>query len=536
MRKILVFATLLGAVVLAREPRTQAQGIERRLLDATTVASLRQSDGLVTALSRAGQLREVQRVADTLVSGREHERYQQVVNGVPVWASTITRQQAAGVPISIFGELYDGLDAVATQPTLTGADARAIAAADAGVELGPVDTPLYVLVTAAGPRLVYAPRVASPRIGIQRYFVDAVTGDIVERRNELKRDVGTGRGVFGSDKKISTTPGLFGLFVALDSLRPPLLATYDLRGNAQAVFDFLDGRRRLSTIDLASDADNRWTDGPAVDAHVYSGWTYDYYFKRFGRMGLDDRNLPIINIVHPVNRTDTQLLSMFPDLFVNAFYAGDGVMVYGEGLPPALSPGGPTIDYFAAALDIVAHELTHGVTDYTSALEYHGESGALNESFSDIMGTSVEFMFQPLGTGRGQADWLVGEDVFLPAGIRSLSNPATYGDPDHYSQRYTGTEDDGGVHINSAIPNQAFYLAVAGGTNRTSGRTVTGVGFANREQVEQVFYRAFTAMLPATARFATARAATIQAARDLYGAGSAVERAVTDAWTAVGVL
>jgi thermolysin len=115
-----------------------------------------------------------------------------------------------------------------------------------------------------------------------------------------------------------------------------------------------------------------------------------------------------------------------------------------------------------------------------------------------------------------------------------MSNPAAFGDPDHYSLRYTGPEDDGGVHSNSGIPNHAFYLAIEGGTNRTSGLSVTGVGSANREQIEKVFYRAFVYLLPSTANFSTARAATLQAARDLYG-GGAVERAITEAWTAVGV-
>ena len=116
-----------------------------------------------------------------------------------------------------------------------------------------------------------------------------------------------------------------------------------------------------------------------------------------------------------------------------------------------------------------------------------------------------------------------------------MSNPGLFGDPDHYSRRFTGDDDNGGVHSNSGIVNHAFYLAIEGGTNRTSGLGVQGVGAANREQIERVFYRAFTEMLNASATFATARAATIQTARDLYGAGSPAERAVTQAWTAVGV-
>jgi thermolysin len=116
-----------------------------------------------------------------------------------------------------------------------------------------------------------------------------------------------------------------------------------------------------------------------------------------------------------------------------------------------------------------------------------------------------------------------------------MADPRLFGDPDHYSRRYLGAEDGGGVHTNSAIANHAFYLAIEGGTNRTSGRSVQGVGAANREQIEKVFFRAFVQLLPSNATFRTARAATIQAARDLYGAGSPAEQAVTQAWTAVGV-
>jgi thermolysin len=168
-------------------------------------------------------------------------------------------------------------------------------------------------------------------------------------------------------------------------------------------------------------------------------------------------------------------------------------------------------------------------------LIYANESGALNEAFSDMMATSVEFFFQRPGNGTLQADYLIGEDVIRPGGFRSLANPGLFGDPDHYSRRFTGTDDNGGVHINSGIPNHAFYLAIEGGTNRTSGQPAQGVGAANREQIEKVFYRAFTELLPANATFSVARAATIQSARDLYGAGSAAERAVAQAWSAVGV-
>jgi thermolysin len=116
-----------------------------------------------------------------------------------------------------------------------------------------------------------------------------------------------------------------------------------------------------------------------------------------------------------------------------------------------------------------------------------------------------------------------------------MDNPQSLGQPDHYSRRVITSDDNGGIHVNCGIGNQAYYLAIEGGTNRTSGLAVQGVGAANRDQIEKVMYRAFTQLLPSNATYSVARRATIQAARDLYGAGSAPERAITQAWTAVGV-
>jgi bacillolysin len=274
-----------------------------------------------------------------------------------------------------------------------------------------------------------------------------------------------------------------------------------------------------------------------VDAHAYAGYTYDFYYRRFGRRGLDGNDLPLRSIVHPVRLSDFSLYSsgVINVYFANAFYAGNGAMLYGEGLPPGETLGGQHFEPFAGALDVVAHELTHGVTQYTSRLTYQGESGALNESFSDMMGTSAEFFFHPPGSGPLKADYLLAEDITSPGAVRSMDDPRLFGQPDHYSTRYQGPLDNGGVHVNCSIPNQVYYLAIEGGRNRTSGLGVPGVGGANREQIEKVMYRAFTLMMPASANFAVARLVTLQSARDLYGADSPAERALSAAWTAVGV-
>ncbi|HSB61029.1 MAG TPA: M4 family metallopeptidase, partial [Vicinamibacteria bacterium] len=379
-------------------------------------------------------------------------------------------------------------------------------------------------------------------LDLRLLFVDAHTGRTLLELSDLKRQaVGNATGVLNDRKKISTRQSGGG-YVADDALRPPVISTYDFRGSLFRLIEFLNSPRPASNLrpsDLAADGDNDWTDGANVDAHVYAGYVYDYYFKRHGRRGLDNANIPIRSVTHPLRREDWVLYDreVVGSFFINAAYLGEGIMFYGDGLPPGVPDpfNGQTWNYVAGSLDVVAHELTHGVTDYSSRLVYRDEPGALNEAFSDIMGTSVEFFYQSPGSGSRLADYTLGEDVATPGGIRSMQNPVAYGDPDHFSLRFLGPQDNGGVHINSGIANHAFYLAIEGGTHRLSGVSVQGVGAANREQMERVFYRAFTSFLTPVAGFAQARAATIQAARELYGVGSPAERAVTQAWTAVGV-
>jgi bacillolysin len=194
-------------------------------------------------------------------------------------------------------------------------------------------------------------------------------------------------------------------------------------------------------------------------------------------------------------------------------------------------------------LDVVTHEFTHGVTEFTSDLIYQNESGALNEAFSDMLGNSSEFYAQTNGLDpAARPDWQIGEDVYLPQdvapGFRNMADPAEDGDPDHYSELFTGKADNGGVHINSGIPNHAYYLLVNGGSNagEARGHTHTGprvrsIGLA---KAEQIFYTGFTS-LPANATMSQARQATEAAASARYGEGSRQETSTSNAWEAVGV-
>ena len=529
--------TLLAVASVATPAFAQPR---RSAVLAAEPASIRTWDATVDAMLRSGDLQVRHAEADTLLSGRTHVRLQQFHRGVPVYGAVLTRQtDDIGATLSIFGTTYSGID-VDVRPVLTVTDAAAVVAARTGVELGPERPPtLLVLPVEGGSRLVYRASAFTAEGGTE-LFIDARDGAVLEELDAAQRQsaVGTGTGVLGDRKKMSVSSAT-GTFTTSDLLRPPSLVTYDMRENLTRTLDFLNGRITLGSADRAADSDNTWTDGAAVDAHAYAGYFYDYYFTRFGRRGIDDNNFRMLSLVHPVPRASvrSQSNAVIGTFYLNAFYAGGGVMVYGEGLPFTITAGGQRWNFLSGAVDVVAHELSHGVTDFTSGLLYRNESGALNESFSDMMGTAVEFYYQPPGSGSMQADYLIGEDVVTPGGIRSMENPAAYGQPDHYARRVILplSSDNGGVHTNSGIPNQVYYLAIEGGTNRTSGLSVQGVGVSNREQIERTVYRAFTQLMPADATFAVARAVTIQAATDLYGASSAATRAITQAWTAVGV-
>ena len=536
----LACVTAALGLLFSRAPTAQSRGTLATIVPGSAQA-LRDWDTRTQAMLRTGELRMRQVRDDTLIPGHTVERADQYYRGVRVFGADISRQMDEhGVVLSVFGNLYDGID-IAADPKLAPDEVRTRVAGLAGVAQADSSEPELVVLPRdeGGFRLAWRMRAITPQVDIVQYFLDAASGDMLLQYSDRQTQSAVGRavGVLGDSKKISVT-GSGGSFTARDLLRPPVVETEDMKGDPGRTMGYLLGLVTLGPTDLASSTDNKWTDGAVDDAHIYAGYTYDYYFKRFGRRGLDDSNIRIRSLANPVRRTQEDLsryFVSFSDFFVNAFYAGGGVMVYGVGLPPGFTLGGQSWNYTSGAIDIVGHELSHGVTAFTSNLIYRSESGALNEAFSDIMGTSIEFFYQAPGNGDQKADYLIGEDVIKPGGLRSMENPGAFGDPDHYSRRFLGTSDNGGVHTNSGIANQAFYLAIEGGTNRTSGLGVQGVGSANREQIEKAFYRGFTQLMPSNATFSVARAATIQAARDLYGANSAAERAVTQAWTAVGV-
>lgn len=255
-------------------------------------------------------------------------------------------------------------------------------------------------------------------------------------------------------------------------------------------------------------------DGHIDDNYDHVGTTYRCFSTVFGRDSFDDAGATITSTVHYGNR------------YVNAFWDGRQI-VFGDG------------DNFNSGelgrdLDVVSHEFTHAVTQYDSGLVYRNESGALNESLSDIAAAICE------SWARGTVDadvWKIGEDIWTPGtsgdALRYMDNPTRDGSSrDFYPERYVGTADNGGVHWNSGIPNLAFKMLVTGGThprNKTS-INVSGVGM---NRAAQTFYYANQFYFTANTTMAQARALTIQAAADRYPTDTV--NAVRDAWSAVGV-
>ncbi len=252
------------------------------------------------------------------------------------------------------------------------------------------------------------------------------------------------------------------------------------------------------------------SDGPSGDAtldaaHDNAGTVYNFYFNQYGRDSYDDGGATIVSTVH------------YDQNYNNAFWSPmRQQMVYGDG-------DGTTFGPFSEALDIVAHELTHAVTEKESDLVYQYQSGALNESLSDIFAALVD-----------ADDWMIGEDSYTPGtagdALRYMDDPPLGNQPDHMDDYLVTTSDNGGVHTNSGIPNKAAYLMADGGTHH--GITVTGMGRAN---MGRIFYAANLYYLQSKDDFIQARQATIDAVQSEFPGDTQKENTVKSAWDAVGV-
>jgi Zn-dependent metalloprotease len=269
----------------------------------------------------------------------------------------------------------------------------------------------------------------------------------------------------------------------------------------------------LPGVLVRAEGDSPVGDIAVNEAYDGAGWTYDLYKDVYGRNSVDDKGMKLDSTVH------------YSEKYDNAFWNG-AQMVYGDG-------DGKIFNRFTKAIDVIGHELTHGVTQYTAKLEYQDQSGALNEHISDVFGSIVKQY--SLKQNAQQADWLIGQGLFTPkihgVALRSMKAPGTaYDDPligkdpqPATMQDYNDTtEDNGGVHINSGIPNHAFYLVA------------TDIGGYSWEKVGKIWYATLDLLNPHS-NFEDMAACTFEAAGTIFGNSSPEQESVRKAWDGVGV-
>lgn len=466
--------------------------------------------------------------------GTTHTRFRQTENGVRIYGAEVITHERAGERFADEDDrLFRGA-LPATTPVLSEEGALLLArnlmpsATDASAELI-----LYPMRN----RAVLAYRVdvrntdnETNEPQREQLIINANNGLLLDRWNNLQTAAaaGTGFGYFAgtvANLPIDLTANVYSLF--------------DVTGNSKT-FDYNNrtcGNTCRSTGTIFTSAQNVFgTDGSlsnrvsiGVDAHFFAQKTLEYFLTSFGRNGIDGSGNHNLRFGYMVSRTH------YGNNYNNAYWDGAS-MTYGDG-------NGTTYRPFDA-VDVVGHEMTHGITERTSNLEYRNEAGAANESFSDIFGTIIEF-FVGQRTGAGgvtyPTDYWIGEDLYLsnnPAsptrGIRNMQDPHREGDPDHYSEKLVTTSDNGGVHTNSGIMNKMFYLLVNGGTNHadTTSTQVQGIGMS---AAAKVAYYADTVYCTATDNYAKVANAWVNAAKNQFGGGSVQAQQAFNAWKACGV-
>ena len=282
----------------------------------------------------------------------------------------------------------------------------------------------------------------------------------------------------------------------------------------RTIYDLKHATQLPGTL-VRGEGDSKSKDVQVNEAYNYSGATYDFYSKVFGRNSVDGKGMRLDSSVH------------YDADYDNAFWNG-AQMVYGDG-------DGTIFQRFTKCLDVIGHELTHGVTQYEAGLAYQDQSGALNESISDVFGSMVKQWKKKQTADK--ADWLIGEGLLAKGingvALRSMKEPGTaYDDPHigtdpqpaHMKDYVKGSADNGGVHTNSGIPNHVFYLVA------------TALGGRSWEKAGKIWYDTLCNILQANASFADFANGTIRSAGILFGVGSKEQAAVKTAWQQVGVI
>lgn len=482
------------ASVEARTPRT-GRTIPGISPFATALAFVRGNRDLFRIENPERELR----VADDVSApdGRRHLRFEQRFGDLPVRGSCLAFHfDADGVLYAVNGRYAPGLSVPADRVlTLTEREAVALACETLSkrtsfIDIGAVAAldPSYT-----GPSaelMILADRGGAPvawRVDIRpnlrerwHVFIDACDGSIIEAYNTLPSQnpvTATARDALGNTRTIRVTFNA-GKYYLEDS--EANISTYDAHGKVI---------RTNSDVTVVTSPNNTWKDSIAVSAHANARDVYDYYLARYNRDGVDGKRMLTPLIVHYTEDGTP---------YDNAFWAG-GYMAFGDARP------------FARALDVVAHELTHGVIQFTAGLDYKFQPGAINEGLADVMACMVD------------PDWLLGEDI--PGGpFRDLEHPENYGIPGNMSGYKTMplSQDNGGVHENMGIPSRAFQLLAS------------AIG---RDGAARIVYLLLDALyLTPEAQFVDLRLAAVQASTDLFGASSQETAAVKSSFDAVGIM
>lgn len=405
--------------------------------------------------------------------GMDHVRFQQVYQGLPVFGAQMITHLRGKEITSVNGEYIPRIE-VSVEPALSGEEAIQIARGDLGDEEAVLsEEELGIYHDGETAHLAWRLELSSSDpLGRWVHFVDAHDGQIVLKFNTID-----------TAKRILT-------------------------------YDANNGTTLPGTLVCDSDTDPTCIAGDTVeqDTHNNASDVYDYYYNTFSRDSYDGAGATLTSTVH------------YGVAYNNAFWNGTQT-VYGDGDGTTFSPLGQD-------LDIVTHEWTHAVTQYTANLWYIHQSGALNESYSDV--------FAAMNDTDGN-EWWMGEASYTPGtpgdALRYMDNPPLGNQPDHWDEYlYLPVEvDNGGVHINSGIPNNAAYLIAAGGTHPDSLISVTGIG---RTKTEQIYYQTLTQYLTPTSRFLDAAYASRQACQSLigsYGITSSNCDSVQNGFAAVGL-
>ncbi len=469
--------------------------------------------------------------SDIILTGTEkdklgfvHYRYQQVYNAIPIHEAVFIVHVLNNKIVSFNGTIFSNINisnaliisqdvAMSSALSFVGASEYKWQNKNEEVWLKKITgNPLATYYPTAKKEIIYSPQNASFRytykidiyaskpVSRQNVFVDAQNGKIIKSLETLHTtDVhGTAVTKYSGTRTITT-----------DSVSPALFRLHETgRGNGIQTYNLQQQTDYSSAVDF-TDTDNYWNnfntllDEAATDAQWGAEMTYDYYFNKHSRNSIDGNGFALISYVH------------YDQAYQNAFW--DGVqMTYGDG-----NNNNPF-----CALDICGHEITHGLDSYTANLDYSEESGAMNEGFSDIFGTAIEFYAKP-----ATANWTCGEDIGYI--IRDLQNPNSQGDPDTYLGTLWDPNQE--VHQNSTVLSHWFYLVCLGGSGTNDNGDAYNVSGIGMDKACAIAFRMLTIYLTNTSDYLDGRFYAIVSATDLFGGCSPEVETVTDAMYAVGL-